>query len=159
MARGEEYFTTVIRIFPDYAESVIWFAIGPVSYNDAKISSQLRSDMEAWEDFYYAAQTEDFRWRRPEGREWFNAEGRRLAERLAGEVGSRFEVEVRVYRNKKVRVNSKAEPTNPEAAEAFETIARELREFEERIERETRAGSNFRWFAYGPAEDPDGKPR
>jgi hypothetical protein len=159
VAHGDEYFTTVIRIFPDYAGSVIWFAMGPVSYDDAKISSQLRRDMEAWEDFYYPAQTEEFGWRRREDGEWFTAEGRRLAERLAGEVGSRFEVEFRVYRNKKVRVSSNAEPSNPEAAEAFESIAREFREFDERIERDTRAGSSFGWFAYGSDEDPDEKPR
>jgi hypothetical protein len=155
MATGDEYLTSVIRLFPDYAESVIWFAIGLVSYDDAKITSELRLEMDAWEKLYYQAQTNDSRWHTPEDRLRFNAEGRRLAERLAEELGSRFEVEVDVYENEQVRIRSNDAPTNLDAAAAFEAIAGELREFDKRIQRATEAGASFGWYAYGPDEDAD----
>ena len=51
MANGigavSEYATTVVRLFPDYAGSVIWFP-GPVSYDETQLDSQLIADLQTW---------------------------------------------------------------------------------------------------------------
>jgi hypothetical protein len=155
MARGADYFSSVIRIFPDYADSVIWFAMGSVSYEEAKISAQLRHDMEAWERFYYQACSNEFRWRTQDDQARFAAQGRRLAERLAAEVGGQFEVEFENHRGKKVRTRSNAGSTNAAAAEAFTEIARQEREFDERVHMEAQTGATFGWFTHDPREKPD----
>ncbi|HWU59058.1 MAG TPA: hypothetical protein VN045_10095 [Microbacteriaceae bacterium] len=158
MARDDEYFRSVIRLFPDYAESVIWFAIGPVPYEQSRISARLRKDLEAWESFYYRSLTEDDRWGSAEDRALFADDARRLAERLAAEVGGQFEVEYRDSRDKKIRARSDSGPTNTDAAAAFTQISRDLDEMQARIDREVEAGASFGWFAYVPTDEEDEDP-
>lgn len=140
----------LIRIFPDFADSVIWFIIGTLSYEESRVSEPLRRDMEAWETHYYETMGNDFVWRSPEDHAYHAAEGRRLAERLAAEVGQDFNVEYFDARDRKVQVRSSRPATNQAAAHAFSTVAKPHREFDERIEREVKEGASFGWFAGYP---------
>jgi len=134
----------VLRIFPDYADTVIWNDFGPVPYEDINLSAQLQHELEAWERFYYEKATPYFEWAVASDRERFTEDGRRLTESIAKEVGSEFEFELRLSdRGPKNMVRSDSAPTNPEAARAFHELVREKREWEDRmgrIEQETKAG-------------------
>ncbi|MCU1479853.1 MAG: hypothetical protein JWQ19_639 [Subtercola sp.] len=63
MTDAAEYLGTVVRVFPDYAETVLWFAPGPVSYEESHLTDTLVAEMIEWEAAYYASLTELFEWR------------------------------------------------------------------------------------------------
>lgn len=148
VASDDEY--SLIRIFPDFADSVIWFVIGTVSYEESRVSADLRRDMEAWQAHYEETMGNTFVWRSREDHAYHAAEGRRLAERLAAEVGQDFKVEYFDVRDRKVQVRSSRPATNKAAAQALSTVATSHREFDERIEREAEEGASFGWFANCP---------
>lgn len=151
MASDDEY--SLIRIFPDFADSVIWFVIGTVSYEECRVSDALRRDMEAWEAQYYETMGNDFVWRSREDHEYHAAEGRRLAERFSAEVGQGFEIEYFDECDRKARVRSDQPATNEPAARAFTRVGASHRDFDERIKRETEGGATFGWFASGPNDE------
>ncbi|MBO1738810.1 hypothetical protein [Leifsonia sp. TF02-11] len=150
MASDDDY--SVIRVFPDYAESVMWFIIGTVSYRESCISDTLRHDMEAWENHYYEAMGNDLVWRSREDEKYHAAEGRRLAEALSVEVGHALEVEYYDERDRKVRVRSDEPATNERAARAFDRIRAAHLELVVRVTREPEAA--FGWFADDPNDEP-----
>ncbi len=138
---------SLIRLFPDYADTVIWFIVGPLSYEESGVSKTLRQDMEAWESHYYEAMATDLTWRSREDQDYHAEEGRRLAKRLSVEVGRAFEVEYFDQRDLKLRVRSDKPATNEAAETAFTRVGAWHRSLFERIEREAEAGASFGWFA------------
>jgi hypothetical protein len=153
VASDDEY--SLIRIFPDYADSVIWFIIGPLSYDESGVSKTLRHDMEAWETHYYETMGSDYSWRSREDQDYHAAEGRRLAECLSVEVGRAFEVEYFDQRDRKLRVSSDRPAANEAAEAAFTRVGAWHRSLIERIEREAEAGASFGWFASYPHDDAE----
>ena len=87
----------VVRMFPDYADTVLWFD-GPVDYAQCGLSERLIRDLTRWEQGYYDA-LEDLEWRTPELAAQFTKDGIRLARQVARELGEDFEVEFRSYEN------------------------------------------------------------
>ncbi len=57
-----EYETRVVRIFPDYATTVIWFFF-PVDYDRAGLDSELITAMSAWERSYCEGLDSQMTWR------------------------------------------------------------------------------------------------
>jgi len=78
MGAISEYATTVVRLFPDYAESVIWFD-SPVSYEESRLDARLITDLQMWEASYYAGLTSGYSWRTAGLETRFRTEGARLA--------------------------------------------------------------------------------
>jgi hypothetical protein len=119
-----EYLRSVVRVFPDYADTVIWFAPGPVDYVDARVSDPLRHAMEAWEKSYYEGINPDFEWRSAELETAFNDEGATIACALSHELGDSFEVEfVSDTTGKKLLLRGSGPGTNPAAVQAFREMA------------------------------------
>lgn len=152
MARVDDY--ALIRIFPDYADSAIWFIIGTVSYEESRVSDGLRQDLKAWEAHYYRALDDDLEWRSREDLEHHAAEGHRLAERLAAEVGADFEVEYFDERDRKVRVRSEHPALNEAAADAFTKVRASHREVFERSLPAADPAPGPGWFANGSDAQP-----
>ncbi|WP_044495151.1 hypothetical protein [Nesterenkonia massiliensis] len=86
----------VVRFFPDYADTVLWFQ-GPVPYDASGLSAELVRDLEVWERFYYEALGPDQEWKSPELASRFTVRGDHLAARVAKELGRRYEVEFQSY--------------------------------------------------------------
>lgn len=85
-----------VRIFPDHADTVLWFD-GPVSYEDTRLRSELVAELQAWDLSYYKALTPEFEWKSADLARRFTAEGNRLAQMLADELGQEYEVEFESY--------------------------------------------------------------
>lgn len=139
-----------VRIFPDYASTVLWL-FGPVAYPDSAVSPALARDMALWESSYYASLDSDQSWKSASGAEQFTAAGRVLAERLAAELGRDFDVEFHSYEpgSRREFFHSGARAGNPAAAEAFHGIAAE--EESERARFEDLSGEEGAgFFAYAP---------
>lgn len=119
----------VVRLFPDYADSTLWFGPThyPVDYADTHLTPELLSDLERWEQSYYDGLTDepgrDLDWRSADLETAFEAEGRRLAQLVATELGSDFGVQLVTEREELFR--SAAQATNPAAADAFRRFQRE----------------------------------
>ena len=142
---------TRVRVFPDYADSVIWFCIGLVHYDEARISPGLQADMEAWEQTYYEGiDTQNYQWKSRTQHQRFVAEGLRLGAMLADELGEQFEVEVVATfgsSENNTIFRSPRQATNREAAAAFAARAQKLLEFELYMKRVRDAGGSFGWRA------------
>ena len=124
----------VVRMFPDYADTVLWFD-GPVDYAECGLSERLIRDLERWEQGYYDALV-DLEWRTPELAAQFTKNGVRLAQQVARELGEDFEVEFRSYENGAgVRRFRGKGPGSPAATAAFGQRAAAIRDDRERLSR------------------------
>ncbi len=146
-----EYATSVVRLFPDYAGSAIWFW-EPVPYEVTGLSSDLVRDLQAWEESYYGG-LDAYAWRSADLGDAFAAEGKRLAHRLASELGDEFAVEYDVLAEPgRRRVRGPGPPRNPAAAAAFRELAAEARAEHARItkivDQARRDGDPLEWRAY-----------
>ncbi len=149
------YLRTVVRVFPDYANTVLWFVGGPVDYADAKVTDSLAADMRAWEESYYESLNDAMAWRSLELEGRHAAEGLRLARLLADELGDAFEVEVWAEGAKeKVRILGQHPGSNPAAVAAFRGRAAESDAEDERIRQLRGSGATFGWTAYTPVKRP-----
>ncbi|RFA13862.1 hypothetical protein B7R22_11445 [Subtercola boreus] len=94
MAADELYIydTRIVRMFPDYAGTVIWFS-EPVPYPETGLSDGLVAQLSAWEASYYANLDDDFRWRSLTALHRFSSDGLELARAVAAEIGPEFQVE------------------------------------------------------------------
>ncbi|MDF0514296.1 hypothetical protein PX701_11745 [Agromyces sp. H3Y2-19a] len=115
MAGKYRYDTEVVRIFYDFAESVVWFP-DPVDYDESRLSSALVADLRAWGSLHETGRDEDYEWRSPDLRRQAELALRELARRLGRELGSAFEIEYDVDR---ATYRSPHAPTNRAAAAAF----------------------------------------
>lgn len=149
-----------IRLYPDYADTVLWL-YGPVAYADAKLSAALTADMEAWEASYYASLDSNQSWTYPMAAAPFTATGRKLAQRLAEELGEGFEVDFHSYAPRSIRKRFRSEQPsqNPAAADAFHAMVAAEEEVKARFEADQSDGVG--WFAYAPLSgtvfDPSGR--
>ncbi|TIH36138.1 hypothetical protein [Subtercola vilae] len=131
MASAVEYLRSVVRVFPDYADTVLWFAPGPVAYEDAHLTKELEARMKAWENSYYAALTELFEWQKGFDVVAFDRRGLGLATSLADELGDALGVEYRNHQDggqEAVTLRGAGEGTNPAARAAFLELSRVSRE-------------------------------
>lgn len=141
--------TEVIRLFPDYASSPIWFP-DPVEYADARLSVELERDLRAWETSYYAGLDDShFEWRSAADRDAFEEIGETLAQRLADELGSKFVVE-RIGDGANRRFVKVGRSKNPAAERAFVAMADASRKHGERLQEIRDEGGDHRWVAYRP---------
>lgn len=140
----------LIRMFPDYAESVLWFG-GPIPYPDTGLSSGLVEDLNAWEQRYYDALTQDFDWVSPDLAGQFTAAGNALAQRLADELGEDFVIEFRSYEPNTAahRFSGSGAALNRQAASTMGALLAERAAELEFMERARTRGSGP-WQAYAP---------
>ncbi|MFF2053919.1 hypothetical protein ACFVU2_20100 [Leifsonia sp. NPDC058194] len=141
-----EYLTAVVQVFPDYADSVIWFSPGPVAYEDAHISRELARDLQDWDDRYYTI-LDDYHEVREEFSAAFDADGRALAGRLSDELGDAFAVEYLSTDGDRTTYRRDHPGRNPEAVAAFARMADEEHDAAARIAEAQRDGGVFRWVA------------
>lgn len=153
-----EYATTVVRLFPDYAESVIWFS-GPVAYEQTRLDADLVADLRAWDASYYAGLT-DHEWSSPELAARHLRAGARLARRVADQIGDAFEVEHDLGSTHR-RVRAAGPACNPAAAAAFHEMAERARAewaaLREVVEHARRSGETLAWSAE-PGDPPPTSP-
>jgi len=155
-----EYSTSVVRLFPDYGESPIWFAIGYVTYERAHLSEALESDLREWEKSFYRDHDDHNHWNAPQAGEASAQRGLELAERLSIELGDTFVVEADTDAKgrRKKRFRSTGPATNSEAAEAFRTRSDRLVAQFARVQELTAQGHSFGWTAHAPESDADYEP-
>lgn len=146
---ASQYATTVVRLFPDYAESVIWFR-GPVPYEETRLDAQLIAARQAWEAFYYAGLTSDYSWRTLEMETRFHVEGARLARWLADQIGADFQVELDLGESRR-RIRGAGPAGNPGAAAAFHRLADRTREgwaqLRQMVDQAAQDGHTLEWRA------------
>ena len=149
MGAVSEYATTVVRLFPDYADSVIWFR-GPVSYEATHLDARLIADLQTWDATYYAGLSSDYSWRTPQLMTQFHAEGARLARRLADQLGDGFLVEYDLGESHR-RVRGAGPARNPDAAAAFSRLAdaagEEWAELKQMADQAAKDGHTLEWRA------------
>ncbi|MBF4992704.1 hypothetical protein ITX31_01075 [Arthrobacter gandavensis] len=155
-----------IRLFPDYAGTVLWLG-DPIGYEATGLDAGLISSLQAWEESYYRSLTPDFQWISPEAARQFTAEGNRLAQLLANELGEDYEISFNSYEDgvpHRVFQSSGTKP-NSSAVAAFNTLAaaRQARQTASPGTSESRpAGKDDGWFAWSPLADsafPPSSPR
>lgn len=140
-----------VRLFPDYADTVVWLpGHGPVNYDDAHLSPGLTADLVAWEASYYASLTPELAWRSASMATDFTAAGQDLAQRLAKELGENFTVEFHSYAGKSSNelFQSSDRAKNPAAVEAFTAIVAAEAALQAKFAADTANGVG--WFAYAP---------
>jgi hypothetical protein len=123
----------VVRLFPDYAGTVIWFP-DPVPYEETQLDATLIADLRAWDASYYAGLNSNYEWRTPELGTRFHREGVRLARRLADQIGDDFQVEHHHGKSRR-RIRAAGPARNPDAAAAFHCLADAAREEWTRLRR------------------------
>lgn len=148
----------VLRIFPDYAESVLWLA-EPVPYEISGLTQQLVHDLATWEQSYYGSLTADFTFRSQGLAHEFTNRGKLLAHRVAEELGSGWEVEFKSCEPlaAPVRIHGSGVATNAEAAAAFAAVAADL-DSEQEVSHRARVAGEDRWAARAPQSDTDYEP-
>ena len=143
---------TTVRMFPDYADTVLWL-VYPVDYEDTDLSPGLIRELEAWERSYYEALDADFNWKSPELARAFTKTGIDLAGRVANELGEEFVIEFASYETTAptYTVHSRRPADNEGASTAFSTIAEELEAEQKRVTQlVAEAGPDAEWTAYAP---------
>ncbi|MGO4493022.1 hypothetical protein AB4Y86_13180 [Arthrobacter sp. 2YAF22_2] len=151
-----------VRMFPDYADTVLWFD-DPVDYDLAGLTQGLVRDLRVWEQSYYESLTPDLDWKSAELARRFTVEGNRLARRVADELGDGYEIEFTSY-EKNVparRFRGTGPALNARAAAAFDGLAAARGAEQDEISRARTAeqrGENTGWFAYSPLSDTVFKP-
>lgn len=152
----------VVRLFPDYADTVVWFG-GPVEYDVTGLSQGLIRDLSVWEQAYYESLTPDLEWKSAVLARQFTVEGNRLARRVADELGDGYEVEFKSYqRDVPVsRFRGTGPAHNPGAAAAFAALASAMRAEQDEVSHARNAARRVEgtgWFAYSPLSDTAFKP-
>lgn len=119
-----EYATSVVRLFPDYAETPIWF-MEPVSYEKTRLDARLVRDLQTWDATYYAALARATSWSQPMAGVEYITQGALLARRIAEQIGDQFQVEHRAPQepHQLRRVRSSRAAGNPQAEAAFQQLA------------------------------------
>jgi hypothetical protein len=120
---------SVVRLFPDYAGSVLWLPqpvdAQPITYEASCLDRGLVTDLIRWEIAYYDALDDDFGWQSAALASAFTADGVALALRLAVQLGAGFDVEFASYEAGVAtrRFRSEFPADNPRAAAAFTALA------------------------------------
>lgn len=85
-----------LRLFPDYAGTVLWMS-GPVDYEASGLTSGLIRALRSWEESYYRSLTPDLQWVSAEAAKRFTTNGVQLARCLADELGEDYQIEFTTY--------------------------------------------------------------
>jgi hypothetical protein len=144
---------TVVRLFPDYADTVLWLDV-PLGYEVTGLSEGLVDELKAWELSYYAALTPDTSWKSADLATRFTEEGNRLAQRIADELGPGYEIEFRSYEEGAPtrRFQGTGAP-NATAVAAFTALVTASRQEQSRISDALEAagqGETTGWYAFAP---------
>ena len=142
-----------IRLFPDYAGTVLWLD-EPISYELSGLSPELVHSLEAWEESYYRSLTPDFEWVSDGAARDFTAEGNRLAQRLADELGDGYDVSFKSYEDgvpRRIFRSSGAAP-NTGAVDAFNKLST-ARPVKESGRAAGPTGNDAGWYAWAPLSD------
>ncbi|HEY4268497.1 MAG TPA: hypothetical protein VGM94_09935 [Galbitalea sp.] len=147
-----DYLRTVVRVFPDYADTVLWFASGPVDYEDAGVSDDLGHAMMSWERAWYDGVTDDLHFSSVEIARELGTEGLRLATWLSAELGDSFEVEVLLEETGvgNQRLSGTGPGSNPNAVAAFRRMAAEDKAEQDWIQARIAEGATFTLVAGAP---------
>lgn len=144
------YATSVVRLFPGWADSVVWFP-SPVAYADTHLDASLVADLVEWERSFYAGLGPDLSWPSPQLEADFLAVGARLARRLADQIGDEFQVQHDTAAGHRL-VRAAGPARNREAEAAFRGFADEAlgrwTELRDIVERAERDGHVLEWRAY-----------
>lgn len=143
---------TTVRMFPDYADTVLWLVF-PVDYEDTALSPGLIRELEAWERSYYEALDADFNWKSPEDARAFTKTGIDLAGQVANQLGEEFVVEFASYETAAptYTVHSRRPADNEGASAAFSTIVADMEAEQERAAQLVAdAGPDAKWTAFAP---------
>lgn len=137
-----------VRLFPGWADSPVWLPDGPVDFGDSQLSEQLKADLAAWEDRYYALITDapaDGERTAPKREDRTHGErGRTLAAQIAAELGNGFVVEFENSKGKSRSIRSSTTATNPAAERAFTSRYKDAQSEAETLER---AGGHLEAYA------------
>lgn len=149
-------------MFPDYAGTVLWFR-DPVGYDLAQLSGGLVHDLARWEQSYYDALTPNIGWKSADLARRFTAEGNRLAQRVADELGDGYEIEFASYEEDVPtrRFRGKGPALNLRASAAFDALAVAVKAEKEetyRARAAARRGESHGWVAYSPLSNTVFKP-
>ncbi len=140
-----------IRMFPDYADTVLWFGDGPVEYSDTGLTAALIDDLQRWEQTFYESRNGDLEFVSRAAEAAHAEEGVQLAERVSAEVGPRFAIACDSVEDPTETVLLRAErPAENPAAEAAFACLREELIAEEKRTAEIFAESGGVWTAYAP---------
>ena len=155
MAEGRPLRT--IRIFPDYAHTVVWIS-QPIHYEETGLSAELVAELDAWEQFYYDSLNSDIEWASESAARTFTVEGTRLAGLVSAEVGPGFTIEFSSYEVNVETVHIRAETSaqNPTAEEAFTQLFEEAEACE--AAEHFRNSPNAERIAYAPLSGSVFKP-
>jgi hypothetical protein len=141
-----------VRVFPDYANSVIWYdMVGPVPYEETHLSAGLIDDMEAWEAKYYAILDESYEFASRQLESDHITQGLVIARALSEEIGDVLPVEADVLGGGKTHFLTPGAGTNTEARAAFLEMRTEAEEHDAGIAAMLRSGARF---DIRPSSDP-----
>ncbi|WP_141362747.1 hypothetical protein [Glutamicibacter uratoxydans] len=150
----------VVRMFPDYADTVLWFR-NPIRYEDSKLSADLVEDLKRWEQSFYEGLNRDYEFKSETLACRFVEDGKILAQRVADELGENFVIELQED-NAAGRYQAKRQALNAEAAVAFDAMALEVQAEDEEVARcigAVRRGETTGWYAYSPGSGAVFMPR
>ncbi len=143
-----------IRVFPDHADSVIWYdMVGPVPYKDTHLSAGLIADMEEWEAKYYPSLTESYSFKSRRAESDHITRGLEIGRALSEEIGDILPVETDAIEGGKTRFLTPGAGTNPAARASFQDMRTEAEEHDASIAAMLRAGAKF---DVRPHSDPQG---
>lgn len=140
-----------VRMFPDYAHTVLWLD-GPVDYMDSGLSSELIRVLQEWEQSYYDSLDSDLEWKSPSAARAFTAVGIDIAGRVANELGAEFAIEFASSEDGAPThaVRSRRPANNKKASATFANIVSEMESEKERVARmvaDSRPGAGWRAVA------------
>lgn len=143
-----------VRLFPDYADTVLWFG-GPIGYELTGLTPGLISDLRDWEQSYYDSLTPDLDWISADLARQFSRAGNRLGQRVADELGDGYSLEFTTYEENVPtrRFRAVGPAANAPAVAAFEALASARRTEEDEncsIQEPTSNAEDSAWFAYAP---------
>lgn len=148
---------SAVRIFPDYAGTVIWFTEGPVDYAESGVSRELVEAMEAWESDFYRGIDDYQRWVSAAAQRDHAIRGVEIARRFSAEIGDIVDVEVADPRGGELRMQAAGAGTNPAAVAAFRAMIERSETDEREWAARIRSGARmrFRLLSAEPADLPD----
>ncbi|MBD8045379.1 hypothetical protein H9638_16345 [Arthrobacter sp. Sa2BUA2] len=152
-----------VRMFPDYAGTVLWLG-EPVGYERTGLTPELIRALQSWEESYYESLAPGLDWMSVDAAHRFTAEGNRLAGLVADELGERYDVAFTSYEDGAPAgiFHSPGPAGNAKAAAAFDALSAALHaklNDEDRGQDPARQGEATGWYAWSPLSDTSFGPR
>lgn len=132
-----------VRVFPDYANTVIWYARGPVPYEETGLSLDLIGAMDEWETAYYASLDESYSFASPQAESDHVTRGLVIAKGLSEEIGDILPVEADAIGGGKTHLLTPGAGTNPEARASFAEMRADAEAEAARVAAMLRTGAKF----------------